>query len=151
MSDFVSRGWSIYVAAATILGLVACLVLLAVASKAKAGETEAGHVWDVDLRELNNPLPRWWMWLFVITVVFAGVYLVLYPGLGSAAGVLQWSSAGQHQAQQARATEALTPIYSQFASLPAEQVAKNPTGGKKIAYENILWALVNTKEFWFNQ
>jgi len=127
MSDFVSRGWSIYVAAATILGLIACLVLLLVASKAKAGETEgSGHVWDVDLRELNNPLPRWWMWLFVITVLFGGVYLVLFPGLGSAAGVMQWSSVGQYQVQQARATEALAPIYNQFVSMPAEQMAKNP-------------------------
>jgi len=126
MSDFVSRGWSIYVAAATILGLIACLVLLAIASKAKAGETEAGHVWDVDLKELNNPLPRWWMWLFVITVLFSAIYLALYPGLGSATGVLQWSSVGQYQAQQARAAEAMTPIYNQFVSLSAEQMAKNP-------------------------
>ena len=48
-----------------------------------ASDNTTGHVWDEDLRELNNPLPRWWMWLFVITVVFAAVYLALYPGLGT--------------------------------------------------------------------
>ena len=53
--------------------------------------------------ELNNPLPRWWMWLFVITVVFAVVYLALYPGLGSYAGTLGWTSAGQYEAEQQKA------------------------------------------------
>ena len=127
MSDFFSPGWSIFVAAATILGLLGCLALLVIASKTKAGETDGeGHVWDVDLRELNNPLPRWWMWLFVITVIFGGVYLALFPGLGSAAGLLQWSSSGQYQAQQERANAALAPIYGQFASMSAEQMAKDP-------------------------
>jgi cytochrome c oxidase cbb3-type subunit 3 len=127
MSDFFSRGWSIYIAAATLLGLVGCLALLVVASKTKAGETDgAGHIWDADLKELNNPLPRWWMVLFVITVLFGAVYLVLFPGLGSAAGVLQWSSAGQYQAQQERANEAMTPIYAQFAAVPAPQLARDP-------------------------
>jgi cytochrome c oxidase cbb3-type subunit 3 len=85
MSDFVSSGWSLYVAGVTIVGLVLCLVLLAVASKRKvmANDNSTGHVWDEDLREMNNPLPRWWVWLFILTVVFAGIYLVLYPGLGT--------------------------------------------------------------------
>ena len=62
-----------------------------------AGEqlTTTGHVWDEDLQEWNNPLPMWWTWLFYITVVFGLIYLVLYPGLGSFAGVLGWSSVGQ--------------------------------------------------------
>jgi cytochrome c oxidase cbb3-type subunit 3 len=74
MSDFVSSGWSLYVAGVTIVGLVLCLVLLAVASKRKvmANDNSTGHVWDEDLREMNNPLPRWWVWLFILTVVFAG-------------------------------------------------------------------------------
>ena len=73
MSDFVSNGWSVYVAVVTLLGLVACLALLVVASRRKvmANDNSTGHVWDEDLRELNNPLPRWWMILFVLTVVFA--------------------------------------------------------------------------------
>ncbi|MDH3209603.1 MAG: cytochrome-c oxidase, cbb3-type subunit III, partial [Burkholderiaceae bacterium] len=88
MSDFISPGWSIFVAVATVVSLLACLVLLFGASKRKGGSADdtTGHVWDGDLRELNNPLPRWWMLLFVLTVVFGGVYLVLYPGLGAFAG-----------------------------------------------------------------
>ena len=90
MSDFISPGWSIYVGAVVLLSLLACLVLLFIASRRKvmATDNSTGHVWDEDLRELNNPLPRWWMILFVGTVLFALAYLVFYPGLGSAPGAL---------------------------------------------------------------
>jgi len=127
MSDFVNNGWSVFIAAATILGLLACLGLLIVASKRKvmAQDNTTGHVWDGDLRELNNPLPRWWMGLFVLTVVFSGLYLVLYPGLGNAAGTLGWTSAGQYDAEQAKAQSTMAPLYAKFASQPAEQLAKD--------------------------
>jgi len=125
MSDFVSSGWAWSVAAATVLSLVACLVLLAIAAKRRvmAGDNSTGHVWDNDLREMNNPLPRWWMGLFIITVVFSGVYLVLYPGLGSTAGSLNWSSEGQLKSDQAKAQAAVAPLYSRFASLDAATLA----------------------------
>jgi cytochrome c oxidase cbb3-type subunit 3 len=127
VSDFVSSGWALFVAATTIISLVACIVLLVIASKRKvmADDNSTGHTWDVDLRELNNPLPRWWVWLYVITVVFSVIYLVLYPGLGSSAGSLKWSSQGQFEAEQARATEAMKPVYAKFASMPADQLAKD--------------------------
>jgi cytochrome c oxidase cbb3-type subunit III len=128
MSDFFSAGWSIYIAAATILGLVGCLALLAIASKSKASSTDddADHTWDVDLKELNNPLPRWWMGLFVITVLFGAVYLALYPGLGSAAGTLQWSSTAQHQAEQQTAAAAMAPVYAKYATMTAPELARDP-------------------------
>ena len=127
MSDFVSGGWSLYVAGITVLGLILCLVLLAVASKRKvmANDNSTGHVWDEDLREMNNPLPRWWVWLFILTVVFAGIYLVLYPGLGTNEGSLKWSSAGQHQAEVDKARATMAPLYAKFVSLPAEALAKD--------------------------
>lgn len=129
MSDFFNSGWSIFVAAVTIIGLIACLALLIIASRRKvmANDNTTGHVWDEDLRELNNPLPRWWMWLFVITVVFAGIYLALYPGLGSSAGTLKWSSTGQWEAEQAKAKAAMEPIYAKYVSMSAEDLAKDPT------------------------
>ena len=128
MSDFFSSGWSVFVAAATIAGLLLCLVLLVIASRRKvmAGDNTTGHIWDEDLRELNNPLPRWWMGLFVLTVVFGGVYLALYPGLGSATGTLKWSSTGQYEAEQAKARAALSQVYAQFQAMPVEQLAANP-------------------------
>ena len=127
MSDFINNGWSVFIAAVTILGLVACLALLILASKRKvmAQDNTTGHVWDGDLRELNNPLPRWWMGLFVLTVVFSGLYLVLYPGLGNAVGKLGWSSTGQYDVEQKKAQEAMAPLYAKFTSQPAEALAKD--------------------------
>lgn len=127
MSDFVNSGWAWFVAGSTIIGLVACLGLLFIASRRRvmADDNTTGHVWDEDLRELNNPLPRWWMWLFVITVVFAAVYLAFYPGLGSHPGTLQWTSQNQYEAEQAKARMAMAPLYAKFTSLSAEDLAKD--------------------------
>lgn len=127
MSDFTSAGWSFYVAAATLAGLALCLVLLAIASRRKvmASDNSTGHVWDEDLRELNNPLPRWWMGLFVLTVVFSAVYLALYPGLGSSAGTLKWTSTGQHADEMAKARAQMAPLYTRFVSMPAAELAKD--------------------------
>jgi cytochrome c oxidase cbb3-type subunit 3 len=128
MSDFINNGWSVYIAAVVIVSLLACLALLIVASKRKvmAQDNTTGHVWDGDLRELNNPLPRWWMGLFVLTVVFSALYLVLYPGLGSFGGKLGWSSTGQWEAEQAKAQATMAPLYAKFTSQPAEALAKDP-------------------------
>ena len=128
MSDFVSSGWSVFVAVVTVVSLVACLALLIGASRRKvmAGDNTTGHVWDGDLRELNNPLPRWWAILFVLTLVFAGVYLVLYPGLGSDAGELKWTSAGQYQAEVTKAQAELAPLYASFTGMPVQALAADP-------------------------
>ncbi len=129
MSDFFASGWSIYISVATLLGLAACLWLLFVAAKRKVvsgADNSTGHVWDEDLRELNNPLPLWWMGLFVLTVVFSALYLVLYPGLGSAKGQLGWTSTGQYDAEQAKAAAEMAPLYARFAGLGAEDLSKDP-------------------------
>jgi cytochrome c oxidase cbb3-type subunit 3 len=127
MSDFFDTAWSVYIAVATIVGLAACLALLIIAARRRVMATDntTGHVWDEDLRELNNPLPRWWMWLFVLTVVFAAVYLVLYPGLGSMPGSLGWTSLAQHQDEQAQARAIAAPLFEKFAATPAPQLARN--------------------------
>ena len=105
MSDFTHDGWSLFITVATVVSLLACLALLIIASRrvVMAGDNTTGHVWDEDLRELNNPLPRWWMWLFVITVVFSAVYLAFYPGLGSNAGIFNWTSINEYEAEQDKA------------------------------------------------
>jgi len=128
MSDFFNSGWSLFVAAFTIAGLVLCLVLLAIASRRKvmAGDNSTGHVWDEDLKEMNNPLPRWWVGLFVITVVFSAVYLAFYPGLGSSAGTLKWSSVGQHAAEMDKARVQMAPLYAKFTGMNAEALARQP-------------------------
>ena len=127
MSDFVHSGWAWYVALLTIASLLFCVFILVVASKRKAmaADNSTGHVWDEDLREMNNPLPRWWMWLFVITVVFAAVYLALYPGLGTLPGSFKWTSAGQWQAEQDRAHATMAPVYARFKTMAAADLAKD--------------------------
>ena len=127
MSDFINSGWALYVAGITIAGLLFCAFILIVASKRKvmASDNTTGHVWDEDLRELNNPLPRWWMWLFVITVIFSAVYLALYPGLGSMPGTLKWTSAGQWQAEQDKAHAAMAPVYAKYTKMSAADLAKD--------------------------
>ncbi|HWH74141.1 MAG TPA: cytochrome-c oxidase, cbb3-type subunit III [Methylibium sp.] len=128
MSDFFSAGWSLYVAVLTVVGLAACLILLIIASRRKvmANDNTTGHVWDEDLRELNNPLPRWWMGLFVLTVAFAAVYLLLYPGLGSYAGQKGWTQQAQHQAELERARARQEPLYARFAGMATADLARDP-------------------------
>ena len=127
MSDFIHSGWAIFVAVVTILSLLACLALLIIASRRKvmAADNTTGHVWDEDLVEMNNPLPRWWMWLFVMTVVCAAVYLAFYPGLGSSPGTLKWSSQGQFEAEQAKARAAMVPVYAPYVTMTAEALAQD--------------------------
>ena len=128
MSDFTSNFWSIFVAGITIVSILACLLLLWFSGKAKAitaHDNTTGHVWDGDLREMNNPLPRWWAWLFVLTIVFAFVYLALYPGLGTYSGKLGWTSTGQHQAEVDKGNAEVAPLYAKFASMTPENMAKD--------------------------
>jgi cytochrome c oxidase cbb3-type subunit 3 len=129
MSDFTSNFWSIYVIGITVGGILACLLLLWFSGKAKAmtaNDNTTGHVWDGDLREMNNPLPRWWVWLFVITVIFGLVYLALYPGLGSYAGKLGWSSQQLHTDEVTKGNKDVAPIYAKFMGMKPEDVAKDP-------------------------
>lgn len=129
MADFTSAIWDVYIGIITLAGIIACAVPLVRTSswrvRGEAPET-TGHTWDEDLLEYNNPLPRWWVWLFLITVVFALVYLALYPGLGSYTGAWNWTSAGQYQAELDKAEQAYGPIYAKFAAQDLKQVASDP-------------------------
>src|SRR6185436_19372838 len=84
MSDFSSEFWPFYVGIITLVSIIACAILLYNCTTKPVAKGEqvdtTGHVWDEDLAEWNNPLPRWWMWMFYITIVFSLVYLALYPG-----------------------------------------------------------------------
>jgi cytochrome c oxidase cbb3-type subunit III len=126
MSDFTSDFWSIYIAVLTLFGIAACMVLLwaAGSTRVKAGgDNTTGHVWDEDMREMNNPLPRWWVWLFVLTTVFALAYLFFYPGLGSYAGSLGWTQDGELKSDVSDANKQLEPLYARFAGMPPEKIA----------------------------
>jgi cytochrome c oxidase cbb3-type subunit 3 len=129
MSDFTSNFWAMYVAGITGVSILACALLLWFSGKAKAmtaHDNTTGHVWDGDLREMNNPLPRWWVWLFIITIVFAVIYLVMYPGFGSSPGKLGWTSVGQHQAEVDKGNAETAPLYAKFTAMKVEDVSKDP-------------------------
>jgi cytochrome c oxidase cbb3-type subunit 3 len=127
MSSF----WSAWIIVLTLGNIAACFWLIRWTMKKRAGESAAGdvtgHTWDGDLQEYNNPLPRWWLWLFYITLVFALGYLILFPGLGSYQGTLGWSSHGsQYESEMKAADEKYGPIYKQFAAVAITDLATKP-------------------------
>jgi len=128
MADFTSGFWSSYITIVTIVSIVACLLLLILNSKKppKTADNTTGHVWDGDLREANNPLPRWWSGLFVITILFGFVYLWLYPGLGASAGSLKWSQAGQYDTEAKALADEMAPLYAKFQARPVPELIGDP-------------------------
>ncbi len=84
-----------------------------------------GHSWDGDLQEFNNPLPRWWLWMFYITLIFSAAYLYFYPGLGNYKGALNWSQEGAWEAEMADAKAKYDPIYAQYRDVAVPELAKN--------------------------
>lgn len=142
MSQFTSSFWDVYITVITIVSIVACGVLLLAQNKRRVsgGGTETtGHTWDEDLGEYNNPLPRWWMWLFWITIVFGFVYLALYPGLGSYAGLWKWTQVGQFEEESARHEAQFGPIYDRYAKMEVAALLKEPAAlaiGQKLFLNN---------------
>ena len=92
----------------------------------REGQETTGHVWDEDLEELNNPMPRWWLWLFYGSVIFALIYLALYPGLGRFGGLLGWSSSGQYAEERADANAAFQDRFGELVTMPLDQLARHP-------------------------
>ena len=131
-SQFTSNFWNIYIAAIVLLSFLGLIWLLLSQNKTKApkrdanGEVETmGHAWD-GIEEYNNPLPRWWFYLFVLTTIFGVGYLVMYPGIGDYKGVLKWTSTNQYEKEVAAANDKYGPLYTKFGSMPIEQVAADP-------------------------
>lgn len=128
MADFINDFWSVYIAILVALSIIGCAVLLWSQSKVqvtvpKDGKVETtGHVYD-GLEEFNNPMPRWWMWLFYITIVFAVIYLVLYPGFGSFSGKLGWRSAGQYQEEVKLAETEVGPMFEKYKATDLKALA----------------------------
>lgn len=92
-----STFWSVWIIVITLGTLAAVAAVLTWCSKDKMGVEEGedmGHEYD-GIREINNPLPKWWSYMFWGTIVFSLVYLALYPGLGNFKGLLGWQSSDQ--------------------------------------------------------
>ncbi len=128
-TDFTSNFWNIYIAAIIVLSFVGLIWLLFSQNKAKtnkSGQSDTmGHSWD-GIEEYNNPLPRWWFYLFIITMVFGAAYFVLYPGFGDYKGQLKWTSKNQYEKEVEKANNEYAHIYAKFAKMPIQQVAADP-------------------------
>ncbi|MGH8492592.1 MAG: cytochrome-c oxidase, cbb3-type subunit III [Moraxellaceae bacterium] len=129
MSDF----WSYYIIAIVALNIGGCAWLLMWTRRMDIHDMPAdgttGHVYD-GIREYNKPLPRWWLSLFWITIIFSLVYLVLYPGLGKFEGVLGWTSHKEVAAEEQAYQEKYGAMYAGYAKLPIEELARNEAAMK---------------------
>ena len=127
MADFVSDFWNWFIIIPTLIGILVWFpfVYMNKGSKTPGEPGKTGHIWDDDLEEYNNPLPGWWLNMFVITLVFGIVYLILYPGLGSFQGMLGWSSKGQYEDQIKTADETFGPIFEKYAAIDVKTLAQD--------------------------
>ncbi|MCB1622510.1 MAG: cytochrome-c oxidase, cbb3-type subunit III [Thiothrix sp.] len=121
--------WSGWVIVITLANIFACYWLIRWTSRKRPDEvasgTVTGHQWD-GLQEYNNPLPRWWLWMFYLTMIFGIGYLLLYPGLGSFKGLLGWSSHdGRYVEEMAQADQEYGPLFRQYAAMPIPELAQN--------------------------
>jgi cytochrome c oxidase cbb3-type subunit 3 len=124
-----SFGWSLYVDLLVVLCLGGSGWLLwinRVATIDNDSEAEPLEAEHDGIQELNNPIPAWWAWLFILTIVYAIGYLVFYPGMGSYAGTLGWTSQGQHETEVEAAEARYGPIFAAFAAQPIAVLMNNP-------------------------
>jgi cytochrome c oxidase cbb3-type subunit III len=124
-----SSGWSWYINALVVLNIVGCTALLWWTSRGrKAGSEDdsTGHVWDGDLREFDKPLPRWWINLFYLTILFGIGYLVWFPGMGNFAGTSNWTSAGKHDADRAASDARLAATFRPYDGKAIDELARDP-------------------------
>jgi len=126
MSDY----WSWFVIALVVINLAGCVWLLWYTARKRGGSLPTGettgHVWDGDVTEYNKPLPRWWINLFYLTIIFTIGYLVLYPGMGNVDGTLGWSAREQHATSRAEADTAFAERFARYSAMPVEEIARSP-------------------------
>lgn len=130
-----STGWSIFISVLVIGNLIGVMWLLfATSSKKteadKAGTVEStGHEWD-GIKELNHPLPKWWFNMFILTTVFAVVYMYLYPALGAYAGSKEWTQLSQLEEQMNANKASRAAYFKQFEGLDAQALQNNEAAMK---------------------
>lgn len=129
MSSF----WSAWIIVITLGSILGCWWLLHATRKSQTSDTETeetmGHEFD-GIEELDNPLPKWWFYMFLSTIIFGFAYLALYPGLGSYGGLLGWTQTNQWEKEVAKANEKYDPIFKAFAEQSVEDLSKDPAALK---------------------
>jgi len=130
-----SAFWSIWISVITLAVVFGVTWLLFATRKSEkfkeTTEETVGHAFD-GIEEYDNPLPKWWFNMFLITVVFSLGYLALYPGLGNFKGLLGWTSYNQWEKEMAHAEEVYAPVFAKYAALSIEELNQpgNETGLK---------------------
>lgn len=122
-----SSGWHWWVVALTLGNILACWWLMSWSAgqgdDSKDANDTLDHVWDENLRERNQPLPRWWLMLFNLTIVFSIGYLVLYPGLGNFGGTLNWTQLDQYRSERDSVDEAYAQMFNRLSGMPWDLLA----------------------------
>jgi cytochrome c oxidase cbb3-type subunit 3 len=123
--------WSWFVVVVTLGSIGGALwLLLAQAGSRRPGESDTtGHEWD-GLTERNNPLPRWWLGLFLLTIAFGAGYLAVYPGLGGFGGAFGWTQTRQYDAEVAYWSAREAERFAAFAGLDYADLAADPDARK---------------------
>jgi len=124
-----SGGWSWYVIALIALNIAGCVWLLWWTAKRRPGDPkpdDTSHTWDGDITEYNKPLPRWWINLFYLTIVFGIGYLLWYPGMGAFAGYGKWSSQREHAQKKATIDAKLEATFAPYKGQPINVLAADP-------------------------
>lgn len=127
MSSFWSN-WVIVLTAISIIGITWILFANRKTSEPREGAT-TGHEYD-GIEELDNPLPAWWFYMFLATIVFSVGYLIAYPGMGNFKGLLDWTQHKQWQQQLDTAAEKYDPIFQKYAAMEISAVAQDPVALK---------------------
>ncbi|MFN2362482.1 MAG: cytochrome-c oxidase, cbb3-type subunit III [Marinobacter sp.] len=121
-----STFWSIWISVIVLGTVFGCWWLLYATRKSQTSDTETdrtmGHSFD-GIEEYDNPLPKWWFYLFLATCIFALGYLALYPGLGNYKGLLGWSSTGQWETEMQQADAKYGELYAKFGETPVPELA----------------------------
>ena len=124
-----TSGWSLYVILLVVLNIAGFAALLWWTARRRPGDpapTDTSHVWDGDITEYNKPLPKWWINLFYLTIVFAIGYLAWFPGFGSFAGTSGWTSSKEHDAEKAVEDAKLEKTFAPYAGQPVDKIAQDP-------------------------
>ncbi len=143
MADFFNQGWSWFIAIISLVGIVGygLVAFITIKHQKSSGDhTETtGHVWDGNLAEYDTPIPKWWMGMLLLSIVFSLVYLLLYPGLGSFKGLLGWSQTEQYNQEVDKADQLYSPLFSQFSGQDLVTLAKDEKAlktGKRLYQTN---------------
>lgn len=108
-----------------------------------SGQMTTGHEWD-GLKELNTPLPRWWLYSFYACILFSLVWVVLYPAIPmtGATGLLGWTARGALPAQQAAERARIEPMLARLRAATPAEIAADPEmrnfalAGGRVAFAN---------------